>query len=150
MLTVMSTNAQVLTKSSRSTDAHKRVPDDQPTSLGTRAWACQPRRGGIHNQASTLCTCQLPASPSSNMLHRCCARCCTPRGCTCQRRQPASAARSESRWRDDSSTILVDMSRRVSNAPFISSPHRQRRRGRGEEEPSNDARSHLALRFRPS
>ena len=52
--------------------------------------------------------CQQTASLSSNKLHRCCARCCTPRGCTAQQQQPASAARSESRWRIDSSTFLVD------------------------------------------
>ena len=82
-------------------------PRSNPTH-GTRAWVCLPLRGGIHGQSITLSTCQLHPSPSSNQLHRCCARCCTSRGCTCQRRQPASATRTESRWRDDSSTILVD------------------------------------------
>ena len=77
-------------------------------SPGTRVWACLPLRSGIHGQHSTHCMCQQTASLSSNKLHRCCARCCTPRGCTAQQQQPASAARSESRWRIDSSTFLVD------------------------------------------
>ena len=77
-------------------------------SPGTRVWACLPLRSGIHGQRSTHCMCQQTASLSSNKLHRCCARCCTPRGCTAQQQQPASAARSESRWRIDSSTFLVD------------------------------------------
>ena len=62
----------------------------------------------MHARSSTYSVCQQHASPSSNMLHCCCARCCAPSCCTSQRQHPASTARSASCWRDDSSTILVD------------------------------------------
>ena len=77
-------------------------------SLGTRAWVWLLRRGGINSHSDTHSACQQHASPSSNMMHRCCARCCAPSGCTGQRCKPASKACSASCWRDDSSTILVD------------------------------------------
>ena len=62
----------------------------------------------MHARSSTRYVCQQHASPSSNMLHCCCARCFAPSCCTTQRQHPASTARSASCWRDDSSTILVD------------------------------------------
>ena len=106
-------------------------------SLGTRAWVCLPRRHSITISPSTHCTCKKHVSPSSNQMHRCCARCCTPRGAPVsdgsqllQRgRKAAGATTHRPFW---------SMSRRVSNAPIMRSPHWRWRRGRGHQAPSND------------